>query len=128
MLVVDTSAVVLALANPVSEAATEFANDGDLHAPHLLDCEYLSAVRRLESNTTLSSSEARSMQQRLSTLAILRYPHEPLVDRIWDLRHNLTAYDATYIALSEALGAPLVTADRRLAGAPGTRARVILVS
>ena len=59
-------------------------------------------------------------------LAIVRYPHEPLNDRVWELRHNLTAYDATFIALAEALDAPLVTCDGRLAAARGHRARVEL--
>lgn len=128
MLVVDTSSVVLALSRPTSLAGRELASDGDLHAPHLLDCEYLSALGRLEAASSISAAEANSLQRRLQSLAILRYPHEPLADRIWELRHNCTAYDATYIALAEVLGAPLITADERLARAPGNNAQVIVVA
>jgi hypothetical protein len=62
----------------------------------------------------------------LADLTIVRYPHHPLADRVWALRHNLTAYDATFVALGEALGVPLVTCDARLAGAQGHQARVEL--
>jgi predicted nucleic acid-binding protein len=60
-------------------------------------------------------------------LPTTRYPHDPLLDRIWSLRHNLTAYDASYVALAEALDVPLVTADERLAAAPGNRAKIDVV-
>jgi predicted nucleic acid-binding protein len=63
----------------------------------------------------------------LADLPLTRYPHGLLLPRIWDLRHNLTAYDAVYVALAEALRAPLVTRDHRLAGASGHRARIELV-
>ena len=64
---------------------------------------------------------------RYRCLTIRRFEHLPLIRRIWDLRHNLTAYDAAYVALAEATGVPLVTADRRLANTPGNRAEVIVV-
>ncbi len=127
MLVVDTSAVLLALSQPTSQAARELADDGDLHAPHLIDCEYLSALRRLEASGLITHSEANSMQKRLDSLEILRYPHEPLAPRIWALRHNCTAYDATYLSLAEVLQAPLITADLRLARSPGHTASVVAV-
>ena len=59
-------------------------------------------------------------------LSLIRYPHERLADRVWELRHNLTAYDGVFVALAEALGAPLVTCDARLAAAPELRAEIEL--
>jgi predicted nucleic acid-binding protein len=63
----------------------------------------------------------------MADFPLIRYQHDLLLPRIWELRHNLTAYDAAYVALAEALGAPLLTRDRRIAAAPGHRARVELV-
>jgi predicted nucleic acid-binding protein len=65
--------------------------------------------------------------QDLSDLALIRYPHDVLIERIWQLRDNLTAYDAAYVALAEALGAPLLTCDRKLASPAGHRACVEVV-
>ncbi len=84
----------------------------------------MNVLRRYSLIGTLSQDRARLALNRLSTLRITRYPHTSLIERIWELRHNLTAYDATYIALAETLGAPLVTTDARLARASGIRADV----
>lgn len=127
MLVLDTSALILALANPDHPAGVLLAELGDLHAPHLIDVEFLHAVRRLASAETINTTQAEQLLQSMEDLRIERYPHAPLARRIWALRHNLTAYDAAYIALAEALGAPLVTADHKLAGAPGNHAEVRVV-
>lgn len=126
MLVVDTSAVLAALAGGPSSVAVadRLARDPDLHAPHLLDVEILHALRGLVRAKALSEDRAHDVRSDVAELAIVRYPHEPLADRIWDLRHNLSAYDATFVALAEALGAPLVTCDGKLAAAPGTTANV----
>ena len=95
-----------------------------LHAPHLLDLEVLQVLRRYAAAGEISAERAREALDDLAAFRLRRWAHEPLTLRIWDLRQNLTAYDAAYVALAEALGAPLLTRDRRLASAPGIRARV----
>lgn len=104
-----------------------FAPRETLHAPHLLDVEVAQAIRHYTGRDELSAARGQSLIGLLGRLPITRYPHDSLLDRIWSLRHNLTAYDAAYVALAEALDAPLITADERLAAAPGNRARVELV-
>jgi predicted nucleic acid-binding protein len=128
MLVVDASAVVNALVGrpPDHQLVARLGADGDLHAPHLLDVELLHTLRRLVTTDRLTEDRAADARTDFADLTIVRYPHHPLADRIWRLRHNLTAYDATFVALSEALGVPLVTCDQRLAAAPGHQARVEL--
>lgn len=120
MLVVDTSAVLEALVGDHEPLADRLARDGDLHAPHLLDVEILHALRGLVRAGHLTQDRADDARQDFGELAVVRYPHEPLADRIWQLRHNLTAYDATFVALAEALAVPLLTCDGRLAAAPGS--------
>jgi predicted nucleic acid-binding protein len=128
VLVVDTSAVIDALAGrpPDERLLARLGSDGDLHAPHLLDVELLHALRRLVAAGHLSEDRAADARSDFADLTIARYEHGFLADRIWELRHDLTAYDATFVALSEALDVPLVTHDRRLAATPGHRARVEL--
>lgn len=128
MLVVDTSAVLAALVAPDAAPAlvARLADDGDLHAPHLLDTEVLHALRRMTMSGALGEDRAADARVDVAELAVVRYPHEPLSDRVWELRHNLTAYDATFVALAEALDRPLVTCDARLAAAPGHGATVEL--
>jgi predicted nucleic acid-binding protein len=98
-----------------------------LHAPHLLDLEVTQVLRRYTSAGDIEPERAREALEDLMALGIHRYAHEPMLQRIWQLRTNLTAYDAAYVALAEALGATLVTSDARLAGAPGHAARVELL-
>ena len=121
MLVVDTSAVLAALAErtPDGELVQRLADDGDLHAPHLIDIEILQALRSLVRGGKLSADRAEDVRTDVGALAITRYGHEPLADRVWALRDNLTAYDAVFVALSDALEVPLITCDARLAAAPG---------
>jgi predicted nucleic acid-binding protein len=121
MLVVDTSAVLAALAErtPDGELVQRLADDGDLHAPHLIDIEILQALRGLVRGGKLSAERAEDVRTDVAALAITRYGHEPLADRVWALRENLTAYDAVFVALSEALEVPLITCDARVASAPG---------
>jgi len=128
VLVVDTSAVLEALAarDPSPGLVERLAEDGDLHAPHLIDTEILHALRRITRGGQLSEERAADARSDFAELALVRYPHEPLNDRVWELRHNLTAYDATFVALAEALGVPLVTCDARLTAAPGHNAQVEL--
>jgi predicted nucleic acid-binding protein len=120
VIVVDASAVLAALvARPVlTEVDARLGDDGELQAPHLLDIEVLHVLRRLVRTRALSEDRAASLRSDFAGLVIQRYPHQLLADRIWDLRSNLTAYDAAYIALSEQLRVPLVTCDERLVAAP----------
>jgi predicted nucleic acid-binding protein len=126
MLVVDTSAVLAALASrpPDPALVKRLADDGDLHAPHLIDIEILNALRSLVRGGQLSEDRAQDVRTDVEDLAITRYGHQPLADRVWALRRNLTAYDAAFIALAEALEVPLVTCDTRLANAPGVTAEL----
>ncbi|MFA9271874.1 MAG: type II toxin-antitoxin system VapC family toxin [Baekduiaceae bacterium] len=127
MLVVDTSAVLAALAGGAPPTLlARLAEDSDLHAPHLLDTEILHALRRLVRTGAITEDKAADIRSDVADLAIVRYPHEPLSDRVWELRTNLTAYDATFIALAEAFAVPLVTCDGALARAPGHNAVVEL--
>ena len=128
MLVVDTSAVVAALVGrpPDRRLADRLGTDGDLHAPHLLDVELLHALRRLVRTGALTRERAADARADFAELAVVRYGHEALADRSWELRDSLTAYDATFVALAEALEVPLVTCDARLARAPSHRAAVEL--
>ena len=97
-----------------------------LHAPHLIDVEIAQVLRRLEQAGTLSAARAVEALDDLGALRLARHPHHPLLDRVWALRHDPSACDALYVALAEALAAPLVTTDRRLAGAPDHEAEVVL--
>ena len=95
-----------------------------LHAPHLLDVEVAQVVRRFAAASKLSPERGREALADLADLPLTRYAHDLLLPRIWELRHNVTAYDAAYLALAEALSAPLVTCDARLRSAPGHSADV----
>lgn len=126
MIVVDTSAIlsVLVSRSPDASLGDRIRNDADLHAPHLLDVEFQHALRRLVVSGAISEDRAADARTDFDDLAIVRYPHVSLADRMWELRHNVTAYDATFIALAETLAVPLVTCDARLARAPGHNASV----
>ena len=126
MIVVDTSAVIGVLAGQprVTRLVDRVVNDGDLHAPHLIDVEFQHALRRLVVAGAINDDRAADARMDFADLTIVRYPHVSLADRMWELRHNVTAYDAAFLALAEALGAPLVTCDARLARAPGHVASV----
>jgi len=126
VIVVDTSAVIGVLAGQpqVARLVDRVVNDGDLHAPHLIDVEFQHALRRLVVAGAISDDRAADARMDFADLTIVRYPHVSLADRMWELRHNVTAYDAAFLALAEALGAPLVSCDARLARAPGHAASV----
>jgi predicted nucleic acid-binding protein len=128
VVVVDTSAVVgVLVGRPRDRSLVDrLGVDGDLHAPHLLDVELLHTLRRLVIVGRLSEERAADARTDFADLTIVRYEHAVMADRIWELRHNLTAYDATFVALSELLGVPLITCDARLANAPGNDAQVEL--
>jgi len=126
LIVLDTSALLDVLVGrpPKPRLLSRFIEDADLHAPHLIDVEALQALRRLVLTGALSEERAVEVRADLVSLTIARYPLGAMADRVWALRENLTAYDATFVALAEALDAPLLTCDQRLARASGHRARV----
>ncbi len=128
MLVLDPAAVIAALASrpPNARLVERVSADGDLHAPHLIDVELLNALRGLVRARALGEDRARNARADFAELPLTRYPHEPLADRAWALRDSLTAYDAVFVALAEALEVPLVTCDARLATAPGLRGSIEL--
>jgi predicted nucleic acid-binding protein len=103
-----------------------FSRNESLHAPHLLDLEVAQVLRRLVRDGTVPADLAERAIEDLLDLRMTRYPHFILLPRIWQLRHNLSAYDAAYIVLAEKIGAPLVTRDGRLASAVGHNAAVEL--
>ncbi len=118
MIVVDASAileVLLATAAAPIVGRRLFAAGVSLHAPHLLDVEVAQVLRRYAAAGHLDVDRGREALCDLIDLPLERYSHEPLLGRVWELRANLTAYDAVYVALAEALRAPLVTRDTRLA-------------
>jgi predicted nucleic acid-binding protein len=127
ILVVDASVVVdILLRTPGSERVFDrlFGRRDTLHAPHLLDVEVTQVLRRYVARGEVDDTHGRGLVALLGTLPIARYPHGPLLSRAWELRANLTAYDAVYAALAEGLRGTLVTRDARLASAAGVRAVV----
>lgn len=117
-LVIDASALAEYLvASPTGRAVGELlgAFDGDVHVPHLCIVETMSVFRGWVLRGELRADRAQGALQDLHDLPARRWPADPFITRIWDLRDNVTAYDAAYVALAEALDATLVTADGRLA-------------
>jgi predicted nucleic acid-binding protein len=129
-MVIDASAVLEVVLNtPSGEAVADrlFDPSETVAAPHLLDVEVLQVLRRFSLAGDIDSERGRQAIEDLNDLPITRYPHDPLLLRIWELRNNVTAYDAAYIALAEALGATLLTRDEKLAASPGHGAAIELV-
>lgn len=129
MIALDASAVVEMLrgGSLADSLWRELLDTGDpIIVPHLIDIEAVSALRRLASDERIDSHRAQQFLEALELLPAKRYEHLPLLGRIWELRNNFTAYDATYISLAEATGAVLYTCDRKLA--KGHRARVRVFS
>ncbi len=130
MIVVDASVIVTALADDGDDGdrVRERLRGERLVAPHLIDLEVVSAWRRLSAAGQLDARRVGLAMTDLSTLRIERAPHGPLVQRCWELRGNLTVYDASYVALAEAVDAVLLTGDHRLAEVPGVRCSVEIMS
>jgi len=125
VIVVDASvAVDVLLATPTGLAAMARTRDPVLHAPALLDVEVTQVLRRLTAAQTISAARALQALADLDAWDVKRHDHRALLPRVRALRSNLTAYDAAYVALAEALGAVLLTCDGRTARAPGALARV----
>jgi predicted nucleic acid-binding protein len=130
VIVLDASAAVDWLVQTAAARRIEsriFSRNQSLHAPELLDLEVAQVLRRLLREGALSASRAEAAIQDLLDLRITRYPHSVLLPRIWQLRHNLSAYDAAYVVLAEKLGATLLTRDARLASAAGHTATIEVV-
>ena len=130
MIVVDASAMTeFLLQTPlgVRVGARLFGGADEFHAPHLIDVEVVQALRRLVRMGEVRPGRAREAVEDLTDLDIRRHSHVDLLNRAWALRGNLTAYDAVYIALAEAIGAPLVTCDGPLGAAPRHAVRVEVI-
>lgn len=129
MIVVDAAVIATALADdgPDGDRARAALATHELAAPELIDLEVASVYRRLSSSGRLDDRRARLALADLEALPLVRGAHAGLLARCWELRHNLTVYDAAYVALAEVLSAPLLTADARLAKAPGVRCEITLL-
>jgi predicted nucleic acid-binding protein len=130
MIVVDASALLeVLLRTPAANAVEKrlFERRQTLHAPHLIDVEVTQVIRRYAAAGEIDRERARAAVTDLIDFPFRRYPHDFLLPRVWDLRDDLTAYDAVYVALAEALDAILLTRDQRLAAAPGHCARIKLI-
>ena len=130
MIVLDASAVLEFLLRSRVGFEIEkrvFSPRETLHAPHLLDLEVAQVLRRYCASGEMDSERGKEAIEDLKDLPINRYPHNIFLHRVWELRHNMTAYDAVYIALAETLSAPLLTRDAHLASAPGHEALIELI-
>jgi predicted nucleic acid-binding protein len=125
VIVADASAAVSALLN--NGSARRAFGDEQLHVPHLIDSEVANALRRHVAAGRLAPDVAWEALDRWRRLGLTRYPVLGLLDRIWELRENLSAYDASYVALAERLDCALMTADARLGRAPDTRCVITVV-
>jgi predicted nucleic acid-binding protein len=126
-IVCDASALVAALLDSGSDGewASDRIGDGQLSGPTLLPFECANVIRRLQLSGAVGSDQASQAHSDLMDLAIDYWPYDALAERIWELRTNLSCYDAAYVALGEELDATVVTLDRRMKRAPGLRCEVI---
>lgn len=130
MIVVDASALLEFLLQTSRGERVEarlFREEDELHAPHLVDVEITQGLRRLVRNGEVASGRADQAIADLTDLDLHRHSHFDLLNRAWKLRDNISAYDAMYVALAEAMEAPIVTCDGPLAKAPGHRARIEVI-
>lgn len=127
MIVLDASAAIELVLNTGAgqQINDRIAGEPDtIQAPHLIDVELIHVIRRFVMRDVIDGARGEMAIRLWRLLDVQRHEHEPFMPRIWQLRNNLSAYDAMYVALADALSAPLITADRRLAAAPGTGIRV----
>jgi predicted nucleic acid-binding protein len=130
VIVVDASIILEVLLRTKSSQAIEkkiFSRGQTLHAPHLIDIEIAQVLRRYTSAGDITPERGAEAIQDLRDFRISRYSQEILLSRIWQLRTNITAYDAAYIALAEVLDAPLLTRDSKLSRSPGSTAKIELI-
>jgi predicted nucleic acid-binding protein len=130
MIVVDASAITELLLQTALGTRVEqrlYREDDDLHAPHLLDVEVLSALRRLVRSGEVLPERAEEAIQDLGALRVVRHGHLDLATRAWELRQNFTVYDAMYLALAEALGATVITCDGPFGATPRRLARIEVI-
>jgi predicted nucleic acid-binding protein len=130
MIVMDASAAIewlLQTSVGVRVDRRIFSRPRSLHAPHLLDLEVAQVLRRYVREKVMSAQRGQEALEDLDGLPLHRYPHDFLLPRVWQLRANLTAYDAVYVALAELLDAPLITCDSGIAAASGHNATVEVV-
>lgn len=125
MIVLDASAALSALLNAGPARSTLAAEQ--VHVPHLADVEVASGLRRQVSRELITAAQGRERLDTWRRLGVTRHPASALLGRVWELRDAMSAYDATYIALAEALGCTVVTADARLSRAPGSRCPITVV-
>jgi predicted nucleic acid-binding protein len=130
VIVIDASVLATALGDDGGDGdrARARLRGEDLSAPHLIDLEVASVFRRLVRSGQLPVRRADLALVDLNDLAMRRAPHRALITRCWELRDNLTVYDASYVALAEALRVPLLTSEPCLARAPGLRCTVEVLS
>lgn len=130
MIVVDASVLAPALADDDvdGDRARERLHGEQLAAPELIDLEVLSVLRRAARAKGVDERRSAQALTDLAALPLRRVPHLPLLARIWELRDNLSAYDASYVALAEALDAVLVTADGRIKRAAGTSCEIVVLN
>jgi len=124
MIVVDASVILAWL---LRLRTIPFSDDQHVHVPHLVDIEVANAVRGHVRRGELDQRSGWDILHTFRWLAITRHGTFSMLDRVWELRHNLTAYDAAYVALAETLQCPLVTADARISRAPGLRCPVTVL-
>jgi predicted nucleic acid-binding protein len=131
VIVVDTSAVVEVLLRTDKAAQIEerlLHAEETLHVPHLLDLEVAQVLRRYCASGEIGPERGQEAIDDFSDFPVIRYPHHLFLPRIWQLRNNMTAYDAAYVALAEALAVALITCDARLASSPGHSAEIELMT
>ena len=127
MIVVDASVLVAVLIDNTDHAiwSREIIEDGDLHSTAMVSAEVANTLRRMDRHNEITELEAQLALIDLPQLGLNLHPFAPHASRIWDLRHNLTSYDAWYVALAESLSCPLVTLDLRSSRAGGIRCEVL---
>ena len=129
-MVVDASALVELVLNTRAGAlvAAHLADPSEaLHVPHLADLEVAQTLRRYLRDGEIDAATAAAALDDFRALDLQRHAHEPLLERVWELRQNLTAYDAVYVALAEVIGTVILTTDARLARVPGMATRTVVV-